>query len=247
MTPKVASTDNDGEAMANVCFWLGAAEAAEFHGLNVSVCHPRGRGREVSTLKPEDLSVIHLDEDLHSCNAISTTLQHDKDDPSQELTLCPHRHSLQEDPHFGFICSPLAGGCNTAALFPNFNREASVVNKDEKTQSRVEAFWTLCFNNPQKQFKSLSETASNKLTCQHGRKGTNQKPVEIVSADWDRSFAPDGNCVESTCCSTVSSKSFIPSMWLTCREGSHSIDKNHINETTHAMRNEAADKVTNTD
>ena len=52
-TPKIASTDDERKAMANGCFWLGTAEAAEFHGLNTSVYHLCGRGREVSTLKPE--------------------------------------------------------------------------------------------------------------------------------------------------------------------------------------------------
>jgi hypothetical protein len=62
--PKVASTDDDRKAMATACFWLGTAEAAKFHGLNVSVYHLIGRGREVSTLKPEDLSVVRASEDL---------------------------------------------------------------------------------------------------------------------------------------------------------------------------------------
>ena len=89
--------------MANASFWLGTAEAAEFHGLNFSVYHLCGRGREVSTLKPEDLSVVRVNEDLHSYHVISTTLQRDKDGPLQELSLYPHRDSLQEDPYFGFI------------------------------------------------------------------------------------------------------------------------------------------------
>jgi len=120
-TPKVASADDNREAMANACFWLGTAEAAEFHGLNVSVCHLCGRGREVSTLKPEDLGAICMNEDLHSCNVTSTTLQHDKAGPLQELSLYPHSHSLQEDPHFGFICSSSEGGCNKADWSGSFN------------------------------------------------------------------------------------------------------------------------------
>ena len=114
-------------------------------------------------------------------NVISVTLQRDKDGPLQELSLYPHRHSLQEDPYFGLIYSLLVGGCNKPDLFPKFSLEASIVNKDEKTQSRVASFWTLCFKNLYKEFKSLSETVSDKLTCYHGRKGANQKLAETNS------------------------------------------------------------------
>jgi hypothetical protein len=98
-----------------------------------------------------------------------------------ELSLYPHRDSLQEDPYFGLIYSLLVGGCDKSDLYPKFSREATIVNKDEKTASRVASFWTLCFNNLYKEFKSLSETVSDKLTCYHGRKGANQKLAETNS------------------------------------------------------------------
>jgi len=180
-TPKVASTDDYREAMANACFWLGTAEAAEFHRLDVSVCHLCGGGREVSALKPEDLSVVCVNEDLHSHHAISVTLQRNKDGPLLELSLYPHRHSLQAGPHFGFICSLSVGGCDKSDLFPKISREATVVNKNKKTESRVASFWTLCFDNLHKEFKSLLETVSDKLTCYHGRKGVNQKMAQTNS------------------------------------------------------------------
>jgi len=180
-TPKVASTDDDRKAMANACFWLGTAEAAEFHGLNVSLYHLIGRGREVSTLKPEDLSVTSANEDHLNHQVISVSIQRDKDGPLQELAIYPHRHSLQEDPYFGLVYTLLAGGCDNPNLFPKFSREATFVNKKEKSESRVAALWTLCFNSLYKEFKSLSETVSEKLTSYHGRKGANQKMAETNS------------------------------------------------------------------
>lgn len=179
-TPKVASTDDDRKAMANACFWLGTAEAAEFHGLNVFLYHLIGRGREVSTLKPEDISITNAEDPIHH-HVISVTIQRDKDGPLQELSLYPHRHSLQEDPYFGLIYSLLVGGCDKPDLYPKFSREATTINKNEKTESRVASVWTLCFKNLYNQFKSLSETVSDKLTCYHGRKGANQKMAETNS------------------------------------------------------------------
>jgi len=179
--PKIASNDSDRNAMADACFWLGTAEASEFHGLNVSAYHLIGRGREVSTLKPEDLSLVRVNEELHNHHVISVTLQRDKDGPLQELSIYPHRHSLQEDPYFCLIYSLLVGGCDKSSLFPKFSREANVLNKKEKTASRVASYWQLCFNNLYKEFKSLSETVNDNLTCYHGRKGANQKLAETSS------------------------------------------------------------------
>ena len=48
-------------------------------------------------------------------------------------------------------------------------------------ESGVASFWQLCFNNLYKEFKSLSETVNDKLTCYHGRKGANQKLAETNS------------------------------------------------------------------
>lgn len=179
--PKVASTTDDRKAMANACFWLGTADAAEFHGLNTSTFHLCGRGGEVSTLKPEDLSVSYIEDMSLAYYVISVSIQRDKDGPLQELTLYPHRQSLQEDPYFGLVYSLLVGGCNNPSLFPKFCQEATIVNKHQKTESRVSTFWTVCFNSLYKEFKSLSEQVSNELTCYHGRKGANQKLAEIKS------------------------------------------------------------------
>ena len=175
-TPKAASTDGDRKAMANACFWLGTIDAAEFHGLNVSVFHLCGRGREVSALKPEDLSMVYVGEGLQNFDVLSVSLQRNKDGPLQELSLYPHRESLCEDPYFALIYSLLVGGCHSN-LFPKFSQEAATF-KDEKSEPRVSAIWTHCFNSLYKEFKSLSETLSTQLTSYHGRKGANQKLAE---------------------------------------------------------------------
>jgi len=191
-TPKVASTDDDRKLKP----WLGTAEAAEFHGLNVSAYHLIGRGCKVSTLKPEDLNAVSANKDLQNHHLVSVTIQRDKDAPLQDLSIYPHRHSLQDDPYFGLIYSLLVGGCDKSDLFPKSSGEASVVNKREKMESRVSSFWALCFNNLCKEFKSLSETVNNKLTCHHGRKCANQKLAKTNSVS--------GNYKDSKASSTVS-------------------------------------------
>jgi hypothetical protein len=175
-TPKAASTDGDRKAMANACFWLGTIDAAEFHGINVSVFHLCGRGLEVSALKPEDLSVVYVSKGLQNFDVLSVSLQRDKDGPLQELSLYPHRESLCEDPYFALIYSLLVGGCGPD-LFPKFSQEAAIF-RDEKSESWVSALCTLCFNSLYKEFKSLSETLSTQLISYHGRKGANQKLAE---------------------------------------------------------------------
>ena len=176
-SPKTASNDGDRKAMANACFWLGTIDAAEFHGLNVSVFHLCGRGREVSILKPVDVSVVYVSEGLQNFDLLSVSLQRDKDGPLQELSLYPHRESLCEDPYFALIYSLLVGGCGPD-LFPKFSREASILRGHEKSISRVAAHWKICFNSLHKEFKSLSETLNTQLTSYHGRKGANQKLAE---------------------------------------------------------------------
>ena len=132
----------------------------------------------MSTLKPEDLSVVEGNENLLTYRLISVSLQRDRDGPLQVLSLYPHRHSPQDDPCFGLLYSLVVGGCAKPDLFPKFSREAAIVNRKDKTASRLAAFWTLCFSSLHKEFKSLSEAVNEKLTCYRGRKGANQKLAE---------------------------------------------------------------------
>jgi len=56
-----------------------------------------------------------------------------------------------------------------------------VAGKNDKIEPLVAAFWQTCFNNLCKEFKSLSSTLNDKLTCCHGRKGANQRLAETSS------------------------------------------------------------------
>lgn len=180
-TPREASNGDDRKAMGKACFWLGTVDSAEFHGLNVWIYHLLGRGRDVAILKPEDVSVVCVDEDVHSYRLLEVSLQRDKDGPLQELNLYPHKTSVEEDPYFGLLYLLLFGGCKPE-LFPRFYVEALKVDSiTKKSAPRVGTLWTRCFNTLYKEFKTLSETVSNKLTSYHGRKGANQKLAETSS------------------------------------------------------------------
>jgi hypothetical protein len=171
--------------MANACFWLGTTDAAEFHGINVSVFHLCGRGCEVSVLKPEDLSVMYVSEGLQNFDVLSVSLQRDKDVSLQELSLYPHRESLCKDPYFALIYSLLVGGCGPG-LFPKFSQEAATF-RNGKSKTQVSALWKLSYLSLYKEFKSLEETLNDKLTSYHGRKGANQKWAEtnaVSASKW---------------------------------------------------------------
>lgn len=95
-TPKIASTPEDRKAIGQASFWLGSSDAAEFHGLNVMAFHLVGRGREVSTLVPEDLSTVRATPSLENHHNVSVELQNDKDGPLQDLTIYPHFDAIEE-------------------------------------------------------------------------------------------------------------------------------------------------------
>ena len=89
--------------MANACFWLATSQSAEFHGLNVFLYHLLGRGRETSTLKPEDIGIIDTNDNLHDYQLLCITIQRDKEGALQELNLYPDKTSIQRDPYFGLL------------------------------------------------------------------------------------------------------------------------------------------------
>jgi hypothetical protein len=176
--PKIASSPDDRIAMARACFWLGNADSAEFHALNVMTFHLIGRGREVAVLTPDDLTAVRIDNDLANHYLISVSLQRDKEGPFQDLTLYPHQKSVEEDPYFSLIYSLLVGGSDRPHIFPTFHREASFINDNDKVESRVSALWNTCLSKLYKSFNRLSETLTEKLTCYHGRKGASQYLAE---------------------------------------------------------------------
>lgn len=180
-TPRTASNSDDRKAMGSACFWLATSDAAEFHCLNVLTYHLCGRGRECSVLKPEDIYISLIDEDVHSYRVLSVNIQCDKGGPEQDLNLYPHKNSLQEDPYFAVIYLLLVGSCNKPDLLPKFSAEASKVDKNNKSASRVGSFWTTCFHGIKKEFQSLSDILNDKLTSYHSRKGANQKLAETSS------------------------------------------------------------------
>ena len=65
--------------MANASFWLGTAQASEFHALNVFTYQLSGRGRECAVLKAEDLDMVKIDEELLSYHVMSVSIQRDKE------------------------------------------------------------------------------------------------------------------------------------------------------------------------
>lgn len=180
-TPRTASNSDDRKAMGSACFWLASSDSAEFHCLNVLTYHLCGRGGECSVLKPEDIYISAIDEDVHSYRVLSVNIKDDKLGPEQDLNLYPHVNSLQEDPYFGIIYLLLAGTCNKPDLLPKFSTEGSKVDKNNKSASRVGSFWTKCFHGIKKEFQGLSEILNDKLTSYHGRKGANQTLAETSS------------------------------------------------------------------
>ena len=178
--PKIASTEDDRKAIANACILLGTAESAEFYGLNVFAFHLCGRGREVSTLKPEDLGLSRVHENFQRFQVISVEIQRDKEGKEQDLNIYPHVETLQEDPYFALIYMLIVGGFNNADLFPKFSVEGRRVQRNKNT-SGVSAFWRLCFKNLHDEIKNFADTVNPNLTSYHGRKGANQKLAEIGS------------------------------------------------------------------
>ena len=167
--------------MANACFWLATSQSAEFHGLNVFLCHLLGRGRETSTLKPEDIGVIDTNDNLHDYQLLCTTIQRDKEGALQELNLCPDKTSIQRDPHFSLLHCLLVCGFHSS-LFPKFFKEACVIDRQKKNKARVSAFWEQCFDGMKKEFISLKELMEDKkYTSYHVRKASNQKLAETTS------------------------------------------------------------------
>lgn len=181
--PKLASNADDRKQMANVCFLLGSTDFAEFHAINVLMYHVIGRGREVSVLKPEDLYLVDISTRT-SEQVLAILLQPDKGNEFQELNLYPQNVDLQEDVYFALCYHLLVGARTLPYLFPKFSQAATLVNANNKTESRIASVWSQFFRHIKADGQRLVDDSCIKanLTSYHARKGANQHLAETPSA-----------------------------------------------------------------
>jgi len=175
-----ASEDSDRNAIAIGCCWLGTVEAAELLHLNNAMMQCSGRGTEVSLLTKEGVKALDVNELCCSYKILKTDLTRQKDGPRQSISIYPHRDSMHHDVCFSLmyliVSDPTYG--TSRCLFPKFATKALNTNSNGKIDSKVSVLWTDCFNDLKKKFSSLAESVNNKLSCHHGKIGSNQKMGE---------------------------------------------------------------------
>ena len=177
---KASSTREDREAMATGCVWLGTAETAEFWHLLNTQYHCSGRGSEVSLIKPNDLSIVEVNEDVYQYKILQIDVQRQKDGPHQSIAIYPHRDGVFEDFYFSLIYLVVMVGCDTEFLFPKFSLAARKT-KGDKSDSKVSPLWTKMCDEIRDTFETLAVRINEKLSSHCNKKGSNQVMAESPS------------------------------------------------------------------
>lgn len=190
VNPRVGTSKEDRVAMSKACCWTGSTETAEFLLLNVWALHLLARGREISFLKTSDIGSADAADQEIEHEVLDVNMQRDKTGLVQDLILYPHKHDIQHDPHFALLYRILVLGFQDE-LFPNFIKEARMVDKNNKNKSRIQALWERHFLRIVKEFQHLSESSEKRLTqllslkdkgltSYSSRKGGNQDLCEMT-------------------------------------------------------------------
>jgi len=181
LTPHITSTVEDRRALAIGCFWSGSTDLAEFLHLNNAKFHLCGRGSEVSLLRVESLYLKDINELHYSYRALCVRLQRSKGGPCQELPVFPHRDGIHEDFYFSLVYNMVMCTIVDGYMFPKF-ADRALQKKNEKSDSRVAALWTLYFKGIRKTFEDLSQKINSGLSSHSDKRGSNQLMVDACAS-----------------------------------------------------------------